>query len=114
MSSPTVDDLLKKIEWIDALTQEAAGDIGALAQAATECLKAGDNLVPVYHLLGLIKYHADQLANTVDCEAEQVGALFAETDDQKTQEVCRIVRRWQRIEEPMEAAPERHLREQEA
>ncbi|MBX3704619.1 MAG: hypothetical protein KF822_12660 [Steroidobacteraceae bacterium] len=106
MSTPTVDDLLKKIEWIDALTREAAGNIESLARAATECLKGGNHLTPVYRLLGLIKYHADQLENTVNCEAEAVGAAFSETDDYETQDELRIIRRWQRVEKPMESSLE--------
>ncbi len=97
-----VSSLRGAVTWIDGLTQEAASTLEALAKGAQAILQTGDNVVDVYRLLGTIADVAANHMNTVNCEAETVGANYRSDNDRSELAATLINRRW-RVETEVEA-----------
>jgi hypothetical protein len=93
-AAQTIRNLRDKIEWIDALVQEAACDVDALVEGARAAMMSGNDLVAVYRLLGSIGDRVDYLTNQVNSEAEEVGANYRSGDHPEEVAAHLVFQRW--------------------
>lgn len=94
---PAPEKIRDKLQWIDGLVQEYTQQLADLADAAKGYLAHGDDLTVVHSVLTVIKFKALELSNTVNCEAEEVGAHWVDdVEDHDAKQRSEISRRWNR------------------
>lgn len=84
--------LREKIEWLDALVKEAAGDVDALVTGARAAMMSGHDPIAVYRLLGSIGHRVDHLMNQVNDEAAETGVSLPSEVNSK--EEILVFQRW--------------------